>query len=199
MHTTRTTLTLATTVALALALSGCAGPTTSGADSDGSTGAAASASDARPGAADVMFAQMMIPHHEQAVEMSEELLAKDGIDDSVRDLAEQIMAAQQPEIDLMRGWLDAWGAEELDDMGGMDHGDGMMSDDDLAILEEATGEEASRLFLQQMIVHHEGAVRMAQTEIAQGEHPDAVELAEAVVIAQTEEIAGMQAMLEGSE
>ncbi|MFC9917255.1 DUF305 domain-containing protein [Agromyces binzhouensis] len=199
MHTTRTTLTLATTVALALALSGCAGPTTNGADRTGSAGAATSASDARPGAADVMFAQMMIPHHEQAVEMSEELLAKDGIDDSVRDLAEQIMAAQQPEIDLMRGWLDAWGAEELDDMGGMDHGDGMMSDDDLAILEEATGEEASRVFLQQMIVHHEGAVRMAQTEIAQGEHPDAVELAEAVVIAQTEEIAGMQAMLEGSQ
>ncbi|GAA1058873.1 DUF305 domain-containing protein [Agromyces bracchium] len=163
MHTTRTTLAAATALAAALTLAGCAGADPGEPVGSGTGDAAASAPAASANPADVMFAQMMIPHHEQAVEMSEELLAKDGVDDSVRDLATEIMEAQQPEIDLMRGWLEAWGAEELGDMGGMDHGDGMMSEDDLAILEEATGDEASRLFLQQMIVHHEGAVQMAQT------------------------------------
>jgi uncharacterized protein (DUF305 family) len=60
--------------------------------------------------ADVRFARMMIPHHAQAVEMSEILLAKDGIDERVRGLAEQIKAAQAPEIEQLTTWLNAWGA-----------------------------------------------------------------------------------------
>lgn len=59
--------------------------------------------------ADMMFAHMMIPHHQQAIQMSDMMLAKQGIDPRVVDLAVQIKAAQGPEIDQMQGWLNQWG------------------------------------------------------------------------------------------
>ena len=144
--------------------------------------------------ADVTFAQLMIPHHEQAVEMSETLLAKDGIDERVRDLATQIKDAQQPEIDQLREMLSDWGQEESD-MGGMNHGGGMMSDNDMMALEDATGDDAARLFLEQMTVHHEGAIEMAEAEVTDGENAEAKELAETIVAAQTDEIATMEELL----
>ncbi len=79
-------------------------------------------------AADLMFAAMMIPHHEQAVMMSDMVLAKKNLDPAVRELAEQIKAAQQPEIDTMNGWLKVWGTRP--DHSEMDHGSndsGMMT------------------------------------------------------------------------
>jgi uncharacterized protein (DUF305 family) len=144
--------------------------------------------------ADVTFAQMMIPHHEQAVEMSETLLAKDGIDERVRDLATQIKDAQQPEIDQLKEWLSEWGQEESD-MGGMNHGGGMMSEEDMTALDDATGDDAARLFLEQMTVHHEGAIEMGKAEVADGENADAVAMAETIVATQTDEIALMQDLL----
>lgn len=63
--------------------------------------------------ADTHFAMMMIPHHQQAIEMSDIILAKQGIDPRVVDLAKQIKAAQDPEIETMQGWISQWG------MGGM--------------------------------------------------------------------------------
>lgn len=141
--------------------------------------------------ADVVFVQMMIPHHEQAVEMSEIILDAEGIDPAVTELATAITAAQGPEIEKMEGWLDAWGAEDADDVGmkGMDHGaDGMMSKDDLSKLEDATGVAAERLFLDGMTIHHEGAVAMAELEITIGQNVDAKALAEAISESQTEEI-----------
>jgi uncharacterized protein (DUF305 family) len=149
--------------------------------------------------ADAMFAAGMIPHHEQAVEMADIVLAKDGIDERVIELAQQIKAAQDPEIETMKGWLTGWGvAYEDSDMGGMegmDHGDGMMSQSDMDQLDGANGLEASRLFLEQMIVHHQGAIMMAQLEIDNGESPDAVDLADAIVTGQTTEIAAMEDIL----
>ncbi len=140
-----------------------------------------------------MFATMMIPHHEQAVEMSDMLLAKAGVDERVRELAQQIKDAQQPEIDLMHSWLDEWGVVAPTTGGGdMGHGDGMMSDDDMGALEDADGAEASRLFLEQMIVHHEGAIEMAQAEVTAGSDPRAVELARAIIDSQTAEIQTMR-------
>jgi uncharacterized protein (DUF305 family) len=78
----------------------------------------------------------------------------------------------------------------------MDHGDGMMTDEDMAALEAASGAEASRLFLEQMIVHHEGAIAMAKTQIADGEDADAVTLAESIASAQSDEIAEMRKILD---
>ena len=150
MRNARTALNVATALVAALTLAGCTVNVQN--RPEDAPAATSPAAEAVFNDADVMFAQMMIPHHEQAIEMSDELLEKDGVDEQVRDLAQQIKDAQQPEIDQMKDWLDEWGADELDGtggMGGMDHGmgDGMMSDDDMDRLEEADGTDASRLFL----------------------------------------------------
>ncbi|MGV0108940.1 DUF305 domain-containing protein [Arthrobacter sp. CP30] len=149
--------------------------------------------------ADVMFAQMMIPHHRQAVEMSEMILANDGIDSQVTDLATTIKDAQGPEIETMAGWLKAWG-ESMEPEGGMEGHDmgsmgGMMSEEQMSELESAESVEASRMFLESMTAHHEGAIDMAQDEIDHGQNPDPVELAETIVKTQQAEIDQMQQLL----
>ncbi|MGC5225084.1 DUF305 domain-containing protein [Micromonospora sp. DT81.3] len=155
--------------------------------------ASASPSAAEASDADMQFTMMMIPHHEQAVEMADMVLAKDDIDERVIALAEQIKAAQGPEIELMQSWLDDWGTG-MGEMDGMDHG-GMMSDTDMQALEDATGVEASRLFLEQMMMHHEGAIEMAQDEVDNGQNPEVITLAENIIASQTTEIATMEEIL----
>ncbi|WP_404438200.1 DUF305 domain-containing protein [Microbacterium aerolatum] len=185
---------------LALALSGCADNSTAPSSETTSPSQSSSASQATE--ADEMFVTMMIPHHQQAIEMADILLAKDGADPRVVELAEQIKAAQGPEIDKMLGWLEDWGVDyDPDSMGGMDHGsmggdDSMMSEEDMTLLEDADAAEASRLFLEQMIVHHEGAVDMAQTALDDAQNPDVLDLAQQMIDDQTAEIAAMQELLE---
>lgn len=183
-----------------LALAGCAanGGDASGGGHDGhSTAEAETEAPAGAGtAADAMFAQMMIPHHEQALEMSGIVLAKDGLDPEVAALAEEIQAAQGPEIAQLEAWLDEWDAPREMSGGGHEMS-GMLSDDELAALEAADAATASQLFLEQMIEHHEGAVEMAEDEIASGSHEGAIEMAETIVATQTAEIERMQALLEG--
>ena len=150
--------------------------------------------------ADIMFAQMMIAHHQQAVEMSEMLLAKEGIPAQVVEFAQGVIDAQGPEIDRMNAMLEAWDQQPVTDSGGMDHGkmggmSGMMSQEDMIALEEAQGTEAARLYLEQMTAHHEGAVDMARDEVADGQNPHAITLAEQVISDQEAEIAQMQQML----
>lgn len=153
---------------------------------------------------DVMFAQMMIPHHEQAIEMSDVILAKDGVDPEVTDLANQIKGAQGPEIEQLTTWLEEWGSpmEESGDMDheAMGHGsmDGMMSEEDMQALDAAQGAEAGQLFLEQMIVHHEGAVEMAQTQVDEGGNADAVAMAQEIVETQQAEISTMEDLLASS-
>ncbi|MFC4138433.1 MULTISPECIES: DUF305 domain-containing protein [unclassified Microbacterium] len=153
------------------------------------------ASDAVANDADAMFASMMIGHHEQAIEMSDLVLGKEGLDPDVADLATRIKEAQGPEIEQLKGWLDDWDVPAADDS--MGHDDGMMSADDMAALEAASGADAGKLFLEQMIVHHEGAVDMAEDEVENGRNPDATALAQKIIDAQTEEIAEMKGMLAG--
>lgn len=182
----------ALTLTAALALSACAAPAATGGHA-GHQMNQVTPSTSTANAADAMFAAMMIPHHEQAVEMSDIVLAKTDATPEVVDLARTIKAAQSPEIEKMRGWLKAWGADESMPM---DHSmDGMMSADDMTALKAASGPEASRLFLTQMIAHHEGAVTMAKTEIAEGKNADAIALARAVVAAQQAEIDEMTQLL----
>jgi len=196
MLKSRQLLLVAAVAATALALSGCA-PGNGGMSGMDHAPDNPPASDSPVAAdfndADVAFAQMMIPHHEQAVEMSDMLLAKDGIDQRVAELAAQIKDAQQPEIDQLRDWLIDWGQEEAD-MGGMNHG-GMMSDDDMTTLENAEGAEAARLFLEQMTEHHEGAIAMAEAEADDGRNENAKGMAATIVATQTDEIATMQQLL----
>ena len=201
----KTLTTSAAVIAAAIALAGCsAGPGTGSSDTSsmpgmnrGSSGTSSSSAPAASGDSawpmnddDTMFAQMMIPHHAQAMEMSDIMLAKDGLDPQIIQLAEDIKAAQGPEIEKMTGWLQAWG--EPMEMSGDHAMEGMMSPDDLEALESAQGDDAARMFLTQMIAHHEGAVAMAEEESANGQNADTVALAETVIADQSAEIEKMK-------
>ncbi|AKT50719.1 DUF305 domain-containing protein [Arsenicicoccus sp. oral taxon 190] len=143
---------------------------------------------------DVMFAQMMIPHHQQAIEMGDLALKNPTSSPEVRKLATDIKKAQDPEIQTMRGWLSSWGAATSAG-GHMDHGTGMMSDADMAKLETAQGAEFDRMWLSMMVQHHRGAVTMAQQVLTTTNDPQVKQLADAIIKAQNAEIATMQGML----
>ena len=185
------------------ALAGCADNRTAGMDHGSSSSASAAPSTPGPSGSstpaagpynedDVMFATMMIAHHNQAIEMSDILLAKEGVDAEVAALAQRIKAAQAPEVAQMTGWLTGWGEDP--GAGSMQHGgdDGMMSEAEMGALKEATGAEATQLFLDGMIKHHTGAIAMARTELEKGTNPDAKKLAHAIRDTQEPEIDEMR-------
>ncbi|GMA21663.1 DUF305 domain-containing protein [Arsenicicoccus piscis] len=158
----------------------------------GSSPTVAGSSDARTG--DVMFAQMMIPHHQQAIEMADLALKNSTTSAEVRTLATDIKNAQDPEIATMRGWLSSWGTAPSAS-GHMDHGTGMMSDADMNKLETAQGAEFDRMWLTMMVEHHRGAVTMAQQVLTTTKDPEVKQLAEAIIKAQNAEITTMQGLL----
>jgi uncharacterized protein (DUF305 family) len=154
--------------------------------------------------ADITFAQQMIPHHAQAIAMAE-MATTHAASPKVRELAANIKQAQQPEIDQMTGWLQAWGAQvpstATNDMGGMGHGSGgsmpgMMSAEQMNQMNQASGAQFDRMFLQMMIEHHTGAIEMAQTEVNDGENSEAQQLAQKIITDQQNEIIEMQALLQ---
>lgn len=150
--------------------------------------------------ADVAFAQGMIPHHEQAVEMADVALDPEiGAGAEVVDLASRIKAGQGPEIELMTGWLTSWGQPvQMDTSQGHDMSsmDGMMSAEQMDSLGMMAGPQFDRMWMEMMIAHHTGAISMAQTVKAAGSNPDVVVLADQVIAAQQGEIAEMQALLD---
>jgi uncharacterized protein (DUF305 family) len=153
-------------------------------------------------AADVAFATQMISHHGQAVQMSDLVLGRGSTAD-VKSLAEKIKAAQTPEIARMSGWLKGWGQQVPDpyatmaaDMGGMPMG-GLMTAEQMHQLETASGAGADKVFLTLMPAHHRGAIDMARVELSKGANPQAKKLAQAIITAQTAEIATMKTMLAG--
>lgn len=203
MRTIRPTGATVAAAALAVTLSACSGgaadevtPTTSPVSAE--DGSAADAHNA----ADTLFAQMMIVHHEGAVEMAE-LAMDEGDADAVRALGERIAAAQRPEIDLMSGWLESWGEAQPADagMGDMSHDGGGMEgaaqDEAIDELAGLSGPEFDRRFLELMIEHHQGAIEMAEAERADGENAEAVEQAGKIIDDQTAEITEMRNLLAG--
>ena len=228
--TTKTRLGVAAIAAsLAFVLAACSGGTQSATATSGTTSARSTDSSASISAgatatfndADVAFAQMMIVHHQGAIQMAD-LAPSRAQNQDVLALASRIKAAQAPEIDQMTSWLTAWGAaapsmmsgSATSGMGGMDHGGGMdmggttsaaessvsmpgmMSEDQMQQLESASGAAFDQMFLELMIVHHQGAIEMAETEIADGSNPEAVALAQKIKSDQTAEIAEIQALLQ---
>jgi uncharacterized protein (DUF305 family) len=147
--------------------------------------------------ADTMFTRMMIPHHEQAVQMSDMMLKKQAIPTQVTSLASKIKAAQGPEIKKMTGWLTSWNEPTMAPSGHAMGGgmDGMMGEDDMKKLDAAQGTDAAKLFLTQMIAHHEGAVKMAKTETTDGKNPEAVKLSKDITTSQEAEIQEMKDLL----
>lgn len=183
--------------ALALTVSGCrnsSGNPTGGPSSTAPpTTMSTTATPADHNQADVTFAQNMIVHHQQAVAMSDMVLAKQDIDPRVLNLANQIKAAQGPEIHTMQGWLAQWGVEAPSSSAAAMPG--MMSDQDMAALKKAQGVDASKTFLSQMIQHHQGAIAMAQNEISTGQNPDTIALAKSISTTQQQQIKTMQDIL----
>ena len=181
---------------LAACGSTASGTATSGAATSASSAPSTSATvSARSRAGDVMFVQMMIPHHEQAVEMADLALAN-GAGPEVTRLATQIKAAQGPEIAQMQGWLASWGADAGSAMDHMGHMPGMMSGDDLEELGSLKGAAFDERWLRMMVAHHEGALTMAQDVLSTTQDPQVRSLAEAVVSGQTAEIATMKGLLD---
>jgi len=146
---------------------------------------------------DIDFAAAVIPHHEQAIVMSQ-MVDSHSSSEELRALADRIEAAQAPEIELMSGWLSQWGAPSPDSgvgMGMHDGHGGMMSDDQMADLGNAAGMTFDRMWLAMMIEHHEGAIEMAQTQLVNGESPAALRLAQSIITSQAAEINEMKTML----
>ncbi len=190
-------LTLALVAALTLA--GCGGNDGGASSATNSSSTSSDFSDA-----DVTFAQSMIPHHQQAVQMAK--MAKNNASSpEVKQIAGRIAAAQGPEIETMTGWLKDWGKKvPSDSTSGMDHDmgsmgsgemPGMMSDGDMKNLEAASGAGFDQMFLTMMIEHHTGAIEMAKTEQSDGKNADAVALAKRIEANQTAEIAQMKQLL----
>jgi uncharacterized protein (DUF305 family) len=205
-HAAKATLT-ALTLVVTLGLAGCGiSPTGSTGSSSASpptsqlpSASSSSSTEAQFNTADVLFVQGMLPHHQQAVEMSDTLLEKAGVSAETTALAKQIKAAQQPEITTMQGWLKAWGQSADTGMGGMTHGgtgdDGMASAAQLKKFDQADGTAAEKMYLKLMTKHHQGAITMAETEVKDGQDPDAVRLATSIATSQQAEIDTMQQLL----
>lgn len=193
---TRTPVILVAGVAATLLLAGCSPTRATPGSPEHSSGATAAATHDR---ADVTFAEAMIPHHAQAVRMSDLLLEKTGVDPAVLALAKRIRAAQAPEMTELEGFLTSWDrptvAPAPTGMSGGAMGDGMMSGADMTELQRAGGAAAATLYLRQMTRHHTGAITMAETEVRTGSNTRAVALAKRIVADQSAELTTMAGLL----
>ena len=141
--------------------------------------------------ADIMFAQMMIPHHEQALLMSGFAETRSS-NEEVKKLARQIYAEQEPEIAQMKLWLEKTNSSM--DMGHDMGMNGMLTDSEIETMKSATGKAFDRLFLEGMIAHHEGAIHMAEM-IVDSDNAEARKLGQSIQVTQQREIDLMKEML----
>ena len=184
-------------LAIALLVGGCGSHETHDADA-APTSTASSTPGATFNAADEMFAVMMIPHHEQAVEMAD-LVPTRTTNPDLLALAAAIKGAQDPEITQMQGWLGTWGTDVAATGDHASHGGmaGMQSAQTLSELAALKDDAFDDRWMEMMIDHHEGAITMAKDVIAQGSDPAVRTLAEQVITAQQAEIEQMTGMLGG--
>lgn len=166
-----------------------------GSDGGSTDGGGSARASVEPNEMDVEFAQKMIPHHRQAVEMAEMVQGATDRSELLR-LADDIVADQDREIETMTAWLEDWDEEVPEGGMGMDHGamemPGMMSDQDMQALAELEGEAFELRFLEMMIEHHRGAIDMARGELEDGSLDEVKELARDVITAQEAEIRAMR-------
>ncbi len=151
--------------------------------------------------ADQKFVQEMIPHHEQAVVMSE-MVSNVEVSGETAALATEVIGAQASEIDLMKGFLSEWGVEydpnsdpHAGHMMSGDESSGMMTDEELAELKNSSGVVFEKMWLTMMLAHHKGAIKMAETVIADGKDEQVKTLAEAIINEQQKEIELIQTLL----
>jgi uncharacterized protein (DUF305 family) len=187
-------------LAAALFLSSCTSPASDGhTDHEPPDEPVITGQPAGYNADDVAFATNMIPHHQQAVEMAA-LVPDRSTNSELIELAQQISAAQGPEIDTMKVFLVQWNENPDDSTGHEGHGStmqGMVDEPTMTKLGSLKGAEFDTLWLESMIGHHQGAIEMAKAEIANGENVDAKALAQKIIDAQQAEIGQMNQMLGG--
>ncbi len=136
------------------------------------------------------FLEGMIPHHQEAVDTAKEVIARGGSTPEIKKLAADIVMAQEKEIALMKGWYESWyGKAYVADSKDYEP---MMRD-----LSALSGASLDKRFLEDMIMHHMGAVMMAQRVQPYIEHQEITDLSKAIVETQTEEIQLMKRMLGG--
>ena len=179
-------------------------------------GTAAAATPAND-SAEAGFARDMQVHHAQAIQMAMEIYRKTE-DDELRILSYDIATSQSGQRGEMFDWLVQWGLPQsgapmmawmMPSDAGHDHGGtasepmtdeearqamGMASEDEIAALEGASGQEADCLFLELMIRHHQGAIPMAEAVIDLGSEPRVLEVASSMKAGQTAEIDAMTSM-----
>ena len=173
---------------VALSLSGCASTGTKGSMHDHSTQAAGDLS-----SDDVMFLQMMIPHHQQAIDISDLALTKSE-DAELLALAKNIRDEQAAEIVKMKAWLDAAGADLEMDHGASHSMSGMLSDSELAALDKASGKNFDVLWLKAMTGHHTGAIDMTAM-IENAKNAEIKSFGEGIVASQSGQNKAMAAMI----
>ncbi|MGA5899239.1 DUF305 domain-containing protein [Streptomyces venetus] len=189
----------------ALLLTACGGDGDDMSGMDHGSGSSSATASAEAGAktgdfndADVTFAQMMVPHHEQALEMAK-LADGRASDAEIRDLAGKIEQAQDPEIKTMKSWLTSWNKPTaMESMPGMDHGsmNGMMSDAGMKELQTMKSKEFDKMFAEMMIDHHNGAIAMAKDERKNGKNADAKKMAGDILKGQSAEVEQLQSILD---
>ena len=144
--------------------------------------------------ADVAFLQQMIPHHAQAIGMSDLLVTKSDAAPQVAAQAVSISSRQASEIEMMRGWLALWGVGPAAAQQHHPNQCGMVSSADLTALQNAGDAAANRLYLELMIAHHAGAIKMARTEVDAGHSRYATDFAQGIISSQQREIDVMRSM-----
>jgi uncharacterized protein (DUF305 family) len=186
--------------ATALLVSSCGSPASdSGSEQQRSEEPVITGQPAGYNADDVAFATNMIPHHQQAVDLAA-LVPDRSTSPEIIALAQQISAAQQPEINVMKVFLVQWNENPDANSGHAGHGgamQGMVDEATMTKLESLNGVDFDKLWLESMISHHQGAIEMAKAEVANGDNVDAKALAKNIVATQEAEIGQMKQMLGG--
>jgi uncharacterized protein (DUF305 family) len=139
---------------------------------------------------EVSFLSMMIAHHEGAVEIAQWILERTQNAD-IKTAAEAIITAQEPEIQQMTQWLQDWYGQGVDD-----HNATMQGEMNAMMSKVETGTNPDAAFLEQMSIHHNSAIDMAQTALFKATHPELRELAKNIIVVQAQEIAQYQSWLE---
>jgi uncharacterized protein (DUF305 family) len=196
----------AVAVVATVTLSACSGSghqaATSSPSAGTATGSPAPSAAQAHNSADITFAQNMMPCHKQAIQMSDIVLTKQGIDPRVVQVANQIKAAEDADIQRMQSWLSQWQQPTTPmmpsptaGMPAMQGMAGMMSPEQMTALQNALGADASKQFLTMMIQNHQHAIMLAQSEIGSGQYPPTVAMAHSIATSEQQEVNTMQGIL----
>lgn len=144
---------------------------------------------------DVHFLGMMVPHHQQAIDMSDVLLDSDVDDAEVRDLAQRIKDGQERENEQMRAWADEWGIDKDMESHSTHIANGMFHPEQLEQFEALRGDELRTAFLEMMHFHHNHVIKMTQDEVDRGGYEPLREMAKEMIEVQTAEMGEMEDLL----